>query len=239
MEWVSHVMIIMAAMQTDLLLIDDDEALTAILSEYLSREAFHITVRHDAQSGLAALREKLFDLVILDVMLPDQSGFDVLETLRLSSNLPVIMLTARGDDLDRIAGLENGADDYVSKPCMPRELLARIKAILRRVQQPEALPEITNGPLRLKPAQRQALWEERPLRLTSLEFNLLHVLASRAGMLISKQDLSLHGLGRPWVRYDRSIDVHVSSLRHKLGQREDGTPWLQNVRGQGYLMIKD
>ena len=222
-----------------LLLVDDDIELTTMLTEYLEREGFEITAVHN---GDAAVREALngdYALVVLDVMMPGMSGIEALSRIRTHSKMPVLMLTARGDDIDRIIGLELGADDYVPKPCMPRELVARIRAILRRTSSDTTTDHepLQIGALTLYPEKRQTLWHGQALELTSTEFNLLEVLAHQAGQPVSKADLSSHGLGRPLTRYDRSIDVHMSSIRHKLGNLPDGRSCIQTVRGIGYQLI--
>lgn len=222
-----------------LLLVDDDIELTTMLTEYLEREGFDITAVHN---GDAAVREALngdYALVVLDVMMPGMSGIEALSRIRTHSKMPVLMLTARGDDIDRIIGLELGADDYVPKPCMPRELVARIRAILRRTSSDTTTDHepLQIGALTLYPEKRQTLWHGQALELTSTEFNLLEVLAHQAGQPVSKADLSSHGLGRPLTRYDRSIDVHMSSIRHKLGNLPDGRSCIQTVRGIGYQLI--
>ncbi|UJS22620.1 response regulator transcription factor [Thiothrix winogradskyi] len=223
-----------------LLLVDDDIELTTMLTEYLEREGFDITAVHN---GDTAVREALngdYALVVLDVMMPGMSGIEALSRIRTHSKMPVLMLTARGDDIDRIIGLELGADDYVPKPCMPRELVARIRAILRRTSNDTATTNhepLQTGALTLYPEKRQTLWHGQPLELTSTEFNLLEVLARQAGQPVSKADLSTHGLGRALTRYDRSIDVHMSSIRHKLGNLADGRSCIQTVRGIGYQLI--
>ncbi|MGB5597450.1 response regulator transcription factor [Thiothrix litoralis] len=223
-----------------LLLVDDDIELTTMLAEYLEREGFSVTT---VQNGEAAVREALngdYALVVLDVMMPGMSGIEALSRIRTHSKMPVLMLTARGDDIDRIIGLELGADDYVPKPCMPRELVARIRAILRRTSNDNAAMShepLHVGELSLHPDKRQTLWHGQALELTSTEFNLLEVLARQAGQTVSKADLSTHGLGRALTRYDRSIDVHMSSIRHKLGNLPDGRSCIQTVRGVGYQLI--
>lgn len=174
-------------------------------------------------------------------MMPKLNGIEVLRRLRIHSNVPVLMLTAKGDDIDRIIGLELGADDYVSKPCTPRELVARVRAILRRAdpdkQDSGQLQPLKVGSLAISAASRSATWHDELLDLTSTEFNLLEMLCRRAGRTISKEDLSLHTLGRPLARYDRSIDVHVSNLRQKLGTLKDGRSPIQTVRGIGYQLV--
>ncbi|EMR12265.1 Copper-sensing two-component system response regulator CpxR [Methylophaga lonarensis MPL] len=224
-----------------ILIIDDDEILAGLFQDYLEGEKFTVVTVHTGEEGLQLALNGRFDMVILDVMLPDMSGNDILKQLRQQSNVPVLMFTAKGDDVDRILGLEAGADDYVPKPCTPRELIARIKAILRRTESTYSQGSdhcIEIGPLQLWPQQRKAHWHQQSLELTSTEFNLIETLARQAGQVVSKNTLSEKALGRPLARFDRSIDVHISSIRHKLGQREDGHDWIQTVRGQGYQLIK-
>ncbi len=223
------------------LIIDDDEVLAGLFEDYLREEKFSVTTCFTGQTGLDKALTGQFDIVILDVMLPDISGTQVLTALRAESNVPVLMFTAKGDDVDRILGLENGADDYVPKPCTPRELIARIKAILRRSEngaQPQEAQSLQNGPLELWPQQRKATWFDKPLELTSTEFSLLETLARHAGQVVDKNTLSEIALGRPLARFDRSIDVHMSSIRHKLGVQQDGHAYIQTVRGKGYQLIK-
>lgn len=225
-----------------LLLIDDDVELLALLGEYLAAEGFAIALAHDGESGAAAALAGNYDLVVLDVMMPRVDGIEALRRIRESSQVPVLMLTARGDDADRITGLELGADDYVPKPCTPRELLARIRAILRRVRPlagSEAAEEVLEaGMLTMWPAARRAEWQGEVLDLTSTEFNLLEVLARAVGRTVSKEALSERGMGRPLARFDRAIDVHVSSLRQKLGKLADGRSCIQTVYRQGYQLIR-
>ncbi|BBL73594.1 response regulator transcription factor [Methylomagnum ishizawai] len=224
----------------NLLLIDDDAELAGMLAEYLRGEGFAVTTLHDGASGVEAALSGRYALVVLDVMMPGMNGIEALGRIRLHSRLPVLMLTAKGDDLDRILGLELGADDYVPKPCTPRELAARVRAILRRTQgAPEADATLAVGPLVLHPHKRTVSWEGRPLDLTSTEFNLLEILARQAGQVVGKGELSEAALGRPLARFDRSIDVHMSSIRQKLGARPDGESWIQTVRGRGYLFVKE
>jgi len=224
------------------LLIDDDVELVGMFAEYLEQEGFKVTCVHNGDDGARAALGGQYAIAILDVMMPGTSGIDALRQIRAASRIPVLMLTARGDDADRILGLELGADDYVAKPCTPRELTARVRAILRRTQ---ALPDIapgatlTVGLLTIHPEGRRATWDGKPLDLTSTEFNLLEVLARNAGKPVSKNDLSEQGLGRPLARFDRNIDVHLSSLRHKLGPLADGRSCLQTIYRQGYQLIKE
>lgn len=226
------------------LLVDDDAELGEMLADYLQQEGFEATAVQDGETGVAETLSGRYALVVLDVMMPRLNGIDALRRIRQQDRrTPVLMLTARGDDVDRIVGLELGADDYVPKPCTPRELVARIRAILRRTQSqespnPAAVPLVA-GPLTLWPEKRGAEWNGTPLDLTSTEFNLLEVLVRNAGRVVSKQELSEQGLGRPLARYDRSIDVHLSSIRHKLGSNQDGRSPIQTVRSMGYQYLKE
>ncbi len=227
----------------NVLLVDDDVELAAMLSEYLEQEGFPTRLAHDGETGVAEALSGRYQLVVLDVMMPRLNGVEALRRIRAASRVPVLMLTARGDDVDRIVGLEIGADDYVPKPCTPRELVARIRAILRRVQAAtgqEGGPAgpVSAGPLAMWPEQRRAQWHGQPLDLTSTEYSLLEVLARNAGRVVSKSELSEQALGRPLARFDRSIDVHLSSIRHKLGERADGQSWILTVRGVGYQFIR-
>ncbi|OQY25659.1 MAG: DNA-binding response regulator [Desulfobacteraceae bacterium 4572_35.2] len=220
-----------------LLLIDDDTELCELLRDYLEGERFTLTLVHDGQQG-ANIAMEPFDLVILDVMLPGLNGLDVLKQIRQHSNIPVIMLTARGDDVDRIVGLELGADDYLAKPFNPRELVARIRAIQRRSETSTgqlANNQITLGDLTLSPGARQCTLQNTALKLTSVEFSLIETLLLKAGQVISREDLVLQVLGRDLSPYDRSIDVHISSLRKKLGPFQDGSERIKTIRGIGYL----
>ncbi len=225
-----------------LLLIDDDSELCKMLAEYLATEDFTVDMAHDGPSGLELARLQHHDAIILDVMLPGMNGFDVLRELRQFKHTPVLMLTARGDDIDSIVGLELGADDYLPKPCNPRVLVAHLRAILRR-HQPilsetnEAIEPIFIGELMLEPAARSAFLATQPLTLTSTEYSLLEILVRHAGHLVTKDALSEQALGRPMSRYDRSIDMHISSLRKKLGPLNGIESPIQTVRGQGYQLV--
>lgn len=225
------------------LLVDDDVELTDLLKEYLEQEGFDVTVAHNGKDGISETLSGQHDVAVLDVMMPNMSGVEVLKHIRVSSRMPVLMLTAKGDDIDRIVGLELGADDYVPKPCTPRELVARIRAILRRTQPTDSVDNdskhLSAGLLMLWPQQRRAVWAGKQLNLTSTEFNLLEVLARNAGRVVSKNELSEQGLGRPLARFDRSVDVHMSSLRRKLGSLKDGRSYVQTVFRQGYQLIKE
>ncbi len=224
---------------TRALLVDDDVELAGMLAQYLAGEGFEVDLAHDGLTGVERAVSGEFDMVVLDIMLPRLSGMEALRRIRAESNVPVLMLTARGDNIDRIVGLETGADDYVPKPCTPGELVARLRAILRRVETPRISPniELQAGHLSLWPARRTARWQGLTLELTGTEFNLLEVLARHAGQLVSKQNISLQAYGQPLARFDRRIDVHMSSIRQKLGLRPDGQAWIQSVRGQGYQLL--
>ncbi|ULJ59849.1 response regulator transcription factor [Wielerella bovis] len=222
------------------LLVDDDDILAELLTEYLTAEGLEVNRMPDGESGAKEILTGNYDVVVLDSMMPKMNGLDVLKTVRAQNNIPIIMLTAKGDDIDRIIGLEMGADDYVPKPCQPRELLARINAILRRSQQPvdtsgAASSGLTASGVTLYPSKRQAIVGDQTLELTSTEFNLLEVLMRHAGQVVSKENLSQEALDRKLAKFDRSIDVHISSIRHKLGDAS----LIQTVRGLGYLFVKN
>jgi len=227
----------------NVLLVDDDAELADMLAEYLRGDGFGVLAVHDGTTGVAEALSGRHDIVVLDVMMPGMGGIEALGRIRLHSRLPVLMLTAKGDDLDRILGLELGADDYVPKPCTPRELAARLRAILRRAQGTEGNPEgaatLSVGRLTMYPHKRHAQWDGQPLELTGTEFNLLETLARNAGRVVGKGELSESGLGRPLARFDRSIDVHMSSIRQKLGTLPNGEPFIQTVRGRGYILVKE
>jgi DNA-binding response OmpR family regulator len=213
-----------------------------MLGEYLVQEGFRVDAMHDGESGLNTALSGEYEIVVLDMMLPRLNGLEVLRAIRAQSRLPVVMLTARGADIDCIMGLELGADDFVSKPCSPRKLVARINAVLRRsrVTQSEAVAApLQVGQLWLWPGKRHAEWQGRRLALTSAEFNLLAMLARNAGEVVDKHELSRQALGRPLERFDRSIDVHVSSIRQKLPPRGDNQSWIQAVRGMGYVLLRE
>ena len=222
------------------LLIDDDVELVGMFTEYLEQEGFPVGAAYDGDTGAREALSGQYAIAILDVMMPRLNGIETLRRIRARSRIPVLMLTGRGDDADRILGLELGADDYVTKPCTPRELTARVRAILRRTH---ALAQggaaLIVGKLTMLPEQRRASWDGQPLELTSTEFNLLEVLARNAGRPVSKNELSEQGLGRPLARFDRNIDVHLSSLRHKLGTLSDGRSCLQTVYRLGYQLIRE
>jgi DNA-binding response OmpR family regulator len=216
-----------------ILIIDDDRELCALIAEFLLLEGFTTHACHDGNEAVAHCRDQQYDAIVLDVMLPGLQGLEVLRRLRGFSATPVLMLTARGEDTDRIVGLEMGADDYLPKPCNPRELAARLRAILRRSRAGESRVELVVGNTRIDPARRSASHGDIELRLTSAEFNILQVLLERAGTVVDKEILSQQALGRGLSAYDRSIDVHVSKIRKKLAAAGGGQP-IVNVRGVGY-----
>ena len=220
-----------------ILLADDDEELCHLLRDFLAREGFAVDLAHDGESAFRRAMEGDYDALILDVMLPHRSGLDLLRELRRDSALPVLMLTALGEDIDRILGLELGADDYVPKPCNPREIAARLRAILRRTRgESEArLSDISVGPVSLRAASRSVSLRGEPVTLTGTEFNILAILLREAGHVVSKETLSQDVLGRPLGPFDRSIDVHISKLRRKLGNAADGKSLIGTVHRGGYL----
>jgi DNA-binding response OmpR family regulator len=229
------------ATEMPVLLIDDDDELGALLSRFLEKEGFEIHVEVDARGGLERARSGQHGAVILDVMMPGMNGFDLLRELRRTSNVPVIMLTARGQDIDRIVGLEMGADDYIGKPFNPRELAARLRAIQRRVRPspsapapPESKAVLVVGDIELNSRARRVRRAGDEVSLTSVEFALLEILMLSAGHIVSREDLSSRGLGRRLSQTDRSIDVHVSNLRKKLGLAPGGSDRIKTVRGLGY-----
>ncbi len=222
-----------------ILIIDDDEELCELVSEYLTVEGFTIESVNDGESGLEKALNGDFDIVILDVMLPKMNGFDVLRNLREESKLPVIMLTARGDDMERIVGLEIGADDYLPKPFNPRELAARLRAILRRTEpisdDADFGERLDIDGIQVSAASRIATCDGVELNLTSVEFELLSELLREAGKIIRKEDLSERVLERKLSPFDRSLDMHISNLRKKLGTRADGSERIKTIRSVGYI----
>jgi two-component system response regulator CpxR len=223
-----------------LLLIDDDLQLTQLLTEYLTPQGYELDVAHDGEAGLSlATSNKYYDLILLDVMLPKLDGFDVLKKLRTSHLTPVLMLTARGDDYDKILGLEMGADDYLAKPFNHRELSARIKALVRRMAM---LPSgsvqqnLKLGNVALSPSAQQVLCADNLVELTGTEYSILHLLMINQGCLVSKEDISEKVLGRKLAAFDRSIDMHVSNLRKKLAVFSPEEK-IKTHRGAGYLYL--
>jgi two-component system response regulator CpxR len=226
-----------------ILVIDDDVELCSLVAEYLEPEGFQIEAVYDGTRGLERALSADHLLVVLDVMLPGMNGFDVLRRIRNTSRIPVLLLTARGEDVDRIVGLEIGADDYLPKPFNPRELVARIRAILRRTQAGEKsgaleaqIPDVVRvGDIELDPATRIVRQNGKPVELTSVEFNLLHVLLREAGRVVTREHLVDAVLSRKFSPFDRSIDMHVSKVRKKLGDSDNGSDHIKTVRGVGYI----
>jgi len=230
-----------AAHGARLLVVDDDVDLCKLVSDYLEAEGFEVHALHSGSAGQNAALEGSYELIILDVMLPDKRGFEVLKEIRAHGHSPVLMLTAKGDEFDRVLGLELGADDYLSKPFSPRELLARIGAILRRSGwQSEGSnslrpPVLRSGDLELDPSARAASRAGEVLHLTSAEYDILRLFIGSPGQVLTREKLFEQVLDRKFSPFDRSIDLHISNLRKKLGPHADGTERIRSVRGIGYL----
>ena len=230
------------AEQPQILLIDDDPELCQLMGEYLSHEGFDLSFAHSAEEALPKLQSAEYSLLILDIMMPGQTGLELLQQIRPAVQTPVIMLTGRGDDVDRILGLEMGADDYLAKPCNPRELVARIRAVLRRAKPaaPAADSQLLSlHGISLDAACREAQIGEEVLPLTSAEFNVLNQLMQHAGQVVSKDILTEKVLHRKLTAYDRAIDVHVSRVRQKIQQYLPQATIIKTVRGEGYLFVAD
>ncbi|MBF0626718.1 MAG: response regulator transcription factor [Magnetococcales bacterium] len=219
-----------------LLLVDDDRELCLMMSRYLQAEGFECLCRYDGASGLKLALKESFDAVILDVMMPVLNGFEVLRQLRARKNTPVLMLTARGEDVDSILGLEIGADDYLTKPCNPKVLVARLRAVLRRGPVKADQTTLQVASITLHPGLRAIQVNGQAVELTGAEFNLLQILMRHAGAVVSKEHLCRQGLGRDLTSYDRSVDLHISNLRRKLGPAEDGSARIVTIRGGGYQL---
>lgn len=226
-----------------ILIIDDDTDLCELLGELFVRDGFVVEAVHNGLEGVELALSGRHSLVVLDVMLPGLSGFDVLRRIREASRIPVVMLTARGEDIDKIIGLEIGADDYLPKPFNPRELLARIRAVLRRAEpaapSPPETSRVSCGDISLAPGTRMVQCGTLKIDLTSVEFNLLEVLLRQSGSVVNRDDLVRQALGRDSSVYDRSIDVHISSLRKKLGSKPDGSERIKTIRNSGYLYVSE
>jgi len=222
-----------------LLVIDDDERLRSLLAEYLGGRGYAVDTVATGEAGLAALEREHFDLVVLDLMLPGIDGLEICRRIRGSSSIPIVMLTARGEDMDRIVGLELGADDYLPKPFNPRELLARVQAVLRRARgAPE--PELLQvGSLSLDPARRTAFMGEQELELTSTEFDILRTLVAAAGRVVPRERLMEAARGADFASFDRSVDVHVSHIRRKLGDDPRRPKLVKTVQGVGYFVPRE
>ncbi|MCL1125930.1 response regulator [Shewanella surugensis] len=223
-----------------ILLIDDDLGLSELLAQLLELEGFQLTLAHNGQVGLDLALEQDFDLILLDVMLPKLNGFEVLRAIRHKKQTPVLMLTARGDEIDRVVGLEIGADDYLPKPFNDRELVARIRAIIRRTHLlPQNTPKSIQdfGDLQLDPTRQEVYCQDLLILLTGTEFSLLHELVQHAGELVSKETLSESVLGKKLMPFDRSLDMHLSNLRKKMPERKDARPRVKTIRGKGYIWL--
>ncbi|MGC9964163.1 MAG: response regulator transcription factor [Syntrophobacteraceae bacterium] len=223
-----------------ILIVDDDITLCGLLQEFLQTQGFSVTVVHKGEEGLAHALSGEYALVVLDRTMPDVSGFKVLRLLRSRSKVPVVIISARGDEMERIRGLELGADDYLPKPFNPRELSARIRGIFRRIEpepaQKSALPaKSAVDDIEIDRSVRMAFRQGRPIKLTACEFEILELLLSAPGRVVSRDEIALGALGRPIGLYDRSADVHISNLRRKLGPHFGGADRIRTVRGLGYL----
>ncbi|WP_286220456.1 response regulator transcription factor [Marinobacter apostichopi] len=222
-------------MQNRVLLVEDDDELRQLLARYLTNQGFTVREAANGRDGLALAMGQDCDVVVLDIMLPDISGLEVLRELRASTHIPVALLTARGDETDRIVGFEVGADDYIPKPCNPRELVARLQALLRRIawdQKADVSATREYGDLRVEPDQRRIFQQDTALDLTATEYEVLNVLLAHAGSVVRKTDLMQWALGRRLEAFDRTLDMHISNLRRKLGN--DDPPRIETVRGLGY-----
>ena len=231
-----------------ILLVDDDETLCELLSEYLMAEGFEVSSVHNGTTALARIndaQEQAWDAIILDVMLPGMNGFDLLKAIRPNSSTPVLMLTARGEDIDTVLGLELGADDYVTKPVSPRVLVARLRALIRRRSEANDTGKESEketgktqvGDLELDDQARQVQVTGHRISLTGAEFNLLAILVSNAGHVVSRETLATEGLGRALQAYDRRIETHMAQIRRKLGPQADGSERIKTVRGAGYQYV--
>jgi two-component system, OmpR family, response regulator CpxR len=218
-----------------ILIVDDDEELASLLSELLTREGFLVDMQHDGVKGLAAALGGGYDLLVLDVMLPGMDGFEILRRVRRESRLPVLMLTARGEDEDRIIGLELGADDYLPKPFNTRELVARVRAIMRRLEERRPGVKFEVNGISIDPGTRDVTRNGTPVEVTTFEFDILETLMRAAGRVVSRDDLMEELYGRKATPFDRSVDMHISHLRKKL---EGDKPLIKTVRGVGYQFVR-
>ncbi len=222
-------------------MIDDDEKLVGLMRDYLESHGFELAAAHDGSAGVRAALSTEPDLLILDLMLPGMDGLEVCRRVRKSSRVPILMLTARGDETDRIVGLEMGADDYLPKPFNPRELLARIRAILRRSDQQDQAgvsSPLRVGPLVVDIGSRAVSVRGQRVDMTTAEFDILHALASSAGRVLSRDQLLQNVHGENWAAYDRSVDVHVSRIRQKIEEDPRRPALLKTVRGVGYQLVR-
>ncbi len=226
-------------MSVRVLHIDDDGRFAELVAGYLSQHGFEVAHAPDGGRGLAMLDAEAFDAALVDVMMPGLDGLEVVRRLRAKSNVPVLMLTARGDETDRVVGLELGADDYLPKPCSPRELLARLRAVLRRAQPDAVASRFTVGPLSVDVPGREVLVDGRRVELTGIEFDILVALARRAGRVISRESLLSEAGRDDAMTGERAVDVHVSHLRQKLGDDPKSPRLLRTVRGVGYVLVRE
>jgi len=230
----------MMSQMEDILLIDDDVELCAMLTDYLGRYGFHVSAVHRGDTGLKAAHSRAWPMILLDIMLPGMDGFEVLKQIRTFSSGNVLLLTARGEDIDRIIGLEIGADDYLAKPFNARELLARIRAIRRRSAAPAETNEsaaLIVDDLMLDPATRTVMQNGKRIDLTDVEFTLLEVLMRSPGKVVKREGLAEEALGRKFNPFDRSLDMHVSRLRRKLAIDGNNEDRVRTVRGTGYQLV--
>ncbi len=226
-------------MSLRLLLVDDDDRLFELLTAALKPHDVHLSWAPDGPRGLAALEQQTVDAVLLDVMMPGMDGLEVVRRIRARSTVPVIMLTARGDEADRVVGLELGADDYVAKPFSTRELLARVRAVLRRARPGVTAELLTIGPIALDSGARRVMVDGNDIDLTGIEFDLLHALMRRAGRVVPREAL-LDEAGRGDVSVgERTVDVHISHVRQKLGDDPKNPRWIKTVRGVGYVLARE
>lgn len=218
-----------------ILIIDNDQELTTQLKGYLALEGFEPHVANDGDTGLKLALNERFEAVILEVMMPSKNGFQVIQALRTHSQIPVLFLTARDAEVDKLIGLKLGGDEYLTKPCDPYDLLARLRALLRRSKQLNSRPKLEYGDIRVDCVKHEAYLQDKKLELTNTEFKILEILLKSPGQAFSKEELTEYALKRKFTAYDRSIDVHISNLRIKLGHNPQQQPWIKTVRGFGYL----
>jgi two-component system OmpR family response regulator len=219
-----------------ILLVEDARDIREPLARYLREHGYRATTAPDSATARKVLKGSAIDLLVLDIMMPGEDGLSLCRSIRETSQIPVILLTARGEEVDRIIGLEMGADDYIAKPYFPRELVARLRAVTRRQRDATPAGPLKNGPLELSPGKREVSWNAQPFELTTSEFDLLESLMRAGEMVSSKEELSLKVLGRPREIYDRSVDVHVSNLRKKLAGCSNGEVEIETIRGVGYRL---
>jgi two-component system response regulator CpxR len=224
-------------MNKQVLVIDDDTIHTSHLSSYLQSEGFDVHCAHDGERGLKMALNQPFDAIILEIMLPKHHGFYVIDALRQHKTTPVLFLTAREDDIDRLLAFKHGADDYLQKPCLPLELTARLRALIQRAPITSAhyCSQIMYHGIQIDCKKRIVTLNQATLELTNTEFNILEILIKSPNQAFSKEELTEYAMGRKFTAYDRSIDVHISNLRNKLGNNPNGEPWIKTVRGFGYL----